>query len=342
MSVTRGGQVTLSSVLLFCPYPQAFFPQLCITAVALPGSEMGETGEAGERFLDNRRIEGTIPEMLEQAIDFVCKNMRTKTIINPRTGRREDRTDYPVTAVREVLLNYINIVIAVSFVAVTVRGIQGDLAMLMFCIPSGMGRALGIINGVYYRAKDRRALERLYAYGLKLSIGVSIIMGILIFVIAPLLTRLYTHNPEFIGLTIFSIRWMAVGLMFDTSIVLHQGYLQSTGSGKASTALIIGERLFLPVAFALVLGMLFGTKGVLASYAVSRIFIIKRTRHIAVCAVSVLRYPAGKSADCQRSGPWMTRSVRANELMTSVCSITRTNEFPPLRLCSLRKWQATS
>ena len=173
-----------------------------------------------------------------------------------------------------MLLNYINIVIAVSFVAVTVRGIQGDLAMLMFCIPSGMGRALGIINGVYYRAKDRRALERLYAYGLKLSIGVSIIMGILIFVIAPLLTRLYTHNPEFIGLTIFSIRWMAVGLMFDTSIVLHQGYLQSTGSGKASTALIIGERLFLPVAFALVLGMLFGTKGVLASYAVSRIFII--------------------------------------------------------------------
>ena len=105
MSVTRGGQVTLSSVLLFCPYPQAFFPQLCITSVALPGSEMGETGEAGERFLDNRRIEGTIPEMLEQAIDFVCKNMRTKTIINPRTGRREDRTDYPVTAVREVLLN---------------------------------------------------------------------------------------------------------------------------------------------------------------------------------------------------------------------------------------------
>ena len=56
---------------------------------------------------------------------------------------------------REVLLNYINIVIAVSFVAVTVRGIQGDLAMLMFCIPSGMGRALGIINGVYYRAKGR-------------------------------------------------------------------------------------------------------------------------------------------------------------------------------------------
>ena len=175
---------------------------------------------------------------------------------------------------REVLFNYINIVIALSFIAITVRGIQGDLAMLLYCIPSGMGRALGTINGVYYRAKDRKALERLYAYALKLSVGVSVIIGTLVFITAPLLTRLYTHDPQFIVLTIFSIRWMAVGLVFDTSIVLHQGYLQSTGSGKASTTLIIGERLFLPVAFAFVLGMLFGTKGVLAALAVSRIFII--------------------------------------------------------------------
>ena len=175
---------------------------------------------------------------------------------------------------REVLLNYINIVIAVSFVAITVRGIQGDLAMLLFCIPSGMGRALGTINGVYYRAKDRKALEELYAFGLRLSIIVSVIIGALVFLAAPLLTRLYTGNPEFIALTIFSIRWMAVGLMFDTSTVLHQGYLQSTGNWKTSNALIIGERLFLPVAFAFVLGMLFGTKGVLASYAVSKIFLI--------------------------------------------------------------------
>ena len=31
--------------------------------------------------------------------------MRTKTIIDPDTGKREDRTDYPITAVREALLN---------------------------------------------------------------------------------------------------------------------------------------------------------------------------------------------------------------------------------------------
>ena len=97
--------VTLSSLLLFCKYPQAYFPQLCITAVVLPGDEIGEIGEYGERFVDNKRIEGNIPEMLDQALAFVRKNMRIKTIINPNSGKREDRTDYPIIAVREALLN---------------------------------------------------------------------------------------------------------------------------------------------------------------------------------------------------------------------------------------------
>ena len=105
MSITREGAVTLSSVLLFCRYPQAFFPQLCITAVVLPGEEIGALGTVGERFTDNRRIEGTIPEMLDQALAFVRKNMRTKTIINAETGKREDRTEYPLTAIREAILN---------------------------------------------------------------------------------------------------------------------------------------------------------------------------------------------------------------------------------------------
>ena len=105
MSVTHKHNVTLSSVLLFSPYPQAYFPQFCITAVVVPGKEVGEVDDDGARFLDNARIEGTIPEMLEEAISFVKRNMRKKTIINPATGKREDRADYPITAVREAILN---------------------------------------------------------------------------------------------------------------------------------------------------------------------------------------------------------------------------------------------
>ena len=105
MSIKRDGEVTLSATMLFSPYPQAYFPQLCITAIVVPGTEIGDLGEAGERFLDNQRIEGNIPDMLNAAIKFVRKNMRTKTIINPESGVREDRPDYPTIAIREAIVN---------------------------------------------------------------------------------------------------------------------------------------------------------------------------------------------------------------------------------------------
>ena len=105
MSVTRNGEMTLSATMIFSPYPQAYFPQLCITAIAVPGTEIGNLGDSGERFLDNQRIEGSIPEMLEEAIRFVKKNMKNKTIINLKTGAREDRAEYPTVAVREAIIN---------------------------------------------------------------------------------------------------------------------------------------------------------------------------------------------------------------------------------------------
>ena len=99
------GEYTLASTLLFGLYPQAFFPQLCIIATVLPGNEVGELGMNQERFSDNLRIEGTIKDMLTEAIAFVKKNTKTKTIIDPETGERKDKSDYPITAVREVVLN---------------------------------------------------------------------------------------------------------------------------------------------------------------------------------------------------------------------------------------------
>jgi ATP-dependent DNA helicase RecG len=66
---------------------------------------MGVEGAAGERFLDNARIEGNISDMLTEAIDFVNRNTRRKTIVDPQTGKRMDRPEYPTIAIREAVLN---------------------------------------------------------------------------------------------------------------------------------------------------------------------------------------------------------------------------------------------
>ncbi|WEV65837.1 ATP-binding protein [Bifidobacterium sp. ESL0764] len=104
MGMTKDGVPTLAGMLILGEYPQAFFPQLDIIATMLPGTEPGEVGISGERFVDNQRIEGTLDQQLQGAIDFVRKNIRVSVTIT-KEGRRVDRPQYPLDAVRELILN---------------------------------------------------------------------------------------------------------------------------------------------------------------------------------------------------------------------------------------------
>ncbi len=105
LAITRKGIPTLAAMLNFGLYPQGYYPQLAITAIAVPGKEIGDVNELSERFLDNKRIEGTLSEMLSEAIAFCRRNMKTRTVIDLETGERIDRTEVPVEAIREVILN---------------------------------------------------------------------------------------------------------------------------------------------------------------------------------------------------------------------------------------------
>lgn len=61
MGVMNHGVPTLAGMMTFSVYPQTYFPQLCITAIVLPGTEIGDLGEEGERFIDNKRITAPFP-----------------------------------------------------------------------------------------------------------------------------------------------------------------------------------------------------------------------------------------------------------------------------------------
>lgn len=105
LAITQAGVPTLAAILNFGLYPQGYFPQLCITAVVVPGTQIGDISAGGVRFEDNKRIEGTLPEMLTEALAFCKRNMKVQTIIDPQTGERVDRTEYPIEAIREIVLN---------------------------------------------------------------------------------------------------------------------------------------------------------------------------------------------------------------------------------------------
>ena len=65
---------TVAGIMVFGNYPQKFFPQWFVAAIVVPGFEIADLGEEGQRFDDNKRIEGNIGEMYEETIAFLIRN----------------------------------------------------------------------------------------------------------------------------------------------------------------------------------------------------------------------------------------------------------------------------
>jgi ATP-dependent DNA helicase RecG len=94
---------SLGSILALAKYPQQFFPALSLTFVVYPGNNVGEPGPGQVRFLDNARIEGPIPSMLQPTLAVLRRNGKQTSVV--RGIYREDLDEYPATAVREAIVN---------------------------------------------------------------------------------------------------------------------------------------------------------------------------------------------------------------------------------------------
>lgn len=96
----RGG-VTKAGVLAAGSYPQQFYPKLCVDVAVHSGLRKG--GTDGVRFLDRAVCEGTIGEMIEQAVSAVARNLRRRSIV--RGIGRVDELEIPEEVLREAIAN---------------------------------------------------------------------------------------------------------------------------------------------------------------------------------------------------------------------------------------------
>lgn len=94
---------TLAGLLVFGLYPQTFEPQLDLTVVAYPATEAGVLGRFGERFTENRSIDGPIPSIVAECIRVLKRNMRRRSIVSGIF--RVDEWEYPEEVLREALVN---------------------------------------------------------------------------------------------------------------------------------------------------------------------------------------------------------------------------------------------
>ncbi len=79
--------------------------QLIITYVQYYGTTEEEKTPRGERFLDNRRFEGPIFRMIDEAEAYILGSMRKAALISGVL--RRDIPEYPSEALREAIANAI-------------------------------------------------------------------------------------------------------------------------------------------------------------------------------------------------------------------------------------------
>lgn len=178
------------------------------------------------------------------------------------------------TIIRDIAINRLNLAVALSSAAVVARGLQNDISLLLFSIGLGIGKTLITMTGMYYGAKDMQGLKRLYIYAFKVSVIISSITGIIMLVLSYPISKLYTSDKEVLEYSIFAICCLAIVLPLDTLTVALQNYLQGIGNLRLVNLMNFGERFFIPVITAVMLGIPFGSKGILASIAVGKILII--------------------------------------------------------------------
>ncbi len=94
-------EVTKAGLLTAGRYPQQFYPKLHIDIASHPGTNKADDSEI--RFLDRVICEGTIGEMLEEAILAIARNLKRVSIV--RGAGRSDELEIPEEVFREAIAN---------------------------------------------------------------------------------------------------------------------------------------------------------------------------------------------------------------------------------------------
>lgn len=106
-AITRVGEAqvpTLAGVLFFTEDPQRFVPGTFISFLQFPGADVATSGD-GPVYLDNARLSGPIPAMIDEARRLIFSRIRKRALLEG--FMRREIPEYPDWAYREAVVNAI-------------------------------------------------------------------------------------------------------------------------------------------------------------------------------------------------------------------------------------------
>lgn len=173
-ALTEEGRPTVAGVLLFASRPQVFLPQSGLTFVKFVGTEpRGDDGHAG--YGRREEITGPLPRIIRRVWQVVGEEMRTGAVVTEL--ERKERTEYPVPAVREALIN------AVAHRDYRLRGRRIEVRMfsdrMEITSPGGLPGFITVDNIVdEHFSRNPRIVSGLFQWGYieELGLGVDLMI----------------------------------------------------------------------------------------------------------------------------------------------------------------------
>jgi ATP-dependent DNA helicase RecG len=223
------GHPTIAGVLLFAQNPQAFLPQSGLTFVKFMGvTPRGEAGKPG--YGRREEIGGALPRIIQRTWEIVGEEMRTGAVV---TGlERQERTEYPVAAVREALVN------AVAHRDYRLGGRRIEVRMftdrLEITSPGGLPGFITVDNIVEeHFSRNPRIVSCLYQWGYIEELGLGVDLMIEEMVRAGHPPPTFKDTPYAFAVTLYNVQERAAAPEWTQSMNERQAkalaYVQENG-----------------------------------------------------------------------------------------------------------------
>lgn len=162
--------------------------------------------------------------------------------------------------VRSVLINGILLGIAGS-VGVAALSIQSNCYTVFGCVIIAQGFTTILLTNIYYGEHDKTGLLQLLRSNFVVSIFVVGAIMFLLIILAPVVARIYTSDPEVIECTTNAIQLMALSMPFYSINLVLENFAQGTGRIKFTYVILVIDHFALILFFAYVLTPVFGING---------------------------------------------------------------------------------
>ena len=154
--------------------------------------------------------------------------------------------------------------------AISAVGINNNIRDFFRIPETAVALAVMLIAGTFYGEQDKESLKKVVRISMAYNVLINLVLAVIIFVSAPYLVAIYENRgTEAYHMAITCLRWTTVGLLSYAVNEYFMDFMLGTGRHKHVHMFTIFERFIYAVVCAYILGLLFGIKGVLASFSVA-------------------------------------------------------------------------